>query len=79
MFTGRKYRLGNPTLALDFIDDKRVAVTIPAGSVIEVMSGPHHDNDDALLRVRWQDKTVSMFAIDIEMRGTLLPGENAAT
>ena len=77
MFTGRKYRLSNPTLALELVDGKRTAVTVPADAVIEILSGPIHRTEDALVKILWQGKTLNMFALDVEIRGTLLPEQSA--
>jgi hypothetical protein len=79
MLSGRRYRLRNPTLALDFVEGRYSALTIPAGAIIEVVSGPAQRNAEALVKIRYQARPVQMFAIDVEMRGELLPGEGAAT
>ena len=70
MLTGKRYRLENPTLALEIIDGRRSAITIPRGGIINVVSGPEHHGEDRTVKVLWNSKTVTMFAVDIEMRGT---------
>jgi hypothetical protein len=69
MLTGKRFRLASPTLALDAIDGKRVAVTIPAGATIKVVSGPNGEGD-RLVDVAWAGRTVAMFAYDVSVRGT---------
>ena len=77
MLSGRKYRLGKPTVAMTHEDGKRTMLTVPSDAVIEIVSGPSHSDEDALVKIRWEDKIVSMFAVDIEMRGTPLTGSSA--
>jgi hypothetical protein len=77
MLTGKRFRLGNPTLALEMVDGKRVAVTVPTGAIIRVISGPNHDGEDRMLKVLWQGKTVTMFALDVDMRGTEITDRSA--
>ena len=45
MLTGRRFKLEHPTMAIDFVDGKRVMVTVPAGAVIKVVSGPTSEGD----------------------------------
>ena len=68
MLTGRCFKLGNPTLALALIDGKRVAITVPAGSILMVESGPTSETD-RLVDVVWNGQTVAMFSYDLTMRG----------
>jgi hypothetical protein len=49
--TGKRFRLMNPTLALDCINGRRVAITVPAGSVIKVVSS--NGDEDRLVDVRY--------------------------
>jgi hypothetical protein len=69
MLTGKRFKLENPTMALDVIDGKRVAVTIPTGATIKVVSGPTSEAD-RLIDVVWAGRTVAMFAYDVSVRGT---------
>jgi len=54
-------------MALDITDGKRVAVTVPTGAVIKVVSGPTGDGD-RLVDVVWDGHTVTMFAFDVTVR-----------
>jgi hypothetical protein len=56
-------------MALDVVDGKRVAVTIPTGATIKVVSGPAGDSD-RLVDVMWAGRTVAMLAYDVSVRGT---------
>ena len=68
MLTGKRFRLENPTLALDIVDGKRVAITVPTGSTIKVVSGPTGEGD-RLVDVVWESRTMAMFAYDVSVRG----------
>jgi len=63
----KTFQLEKATLAVEAIDGKRTAVTIPAGAVIKVVSEP---KDDGLLRISWDGRTLKMFAVDVDIRGT---------
>jgi hypothetical protein len=69
MLTGKCFKLENPTLALDTIDGKRVAVTIPTGAIIKVVSGPINEGAASTLKALWDRRTVTMFAVDVSVRG----------
>jgi hypothetical protein len=69
MLTGKRFKLENPTMALDVVDGRRVAVTIPTGSTIKVVSGPTAEGD-RLVDVVWEGRTIAMFAYDVSVRGT---------
>jgi hypothetical protein len=77
MFTGRRYLLGKATLAIELVDGQRKLHTVPTEAVIEVLSGPTDRRDDALVKVLWNGKIVSMFAVDVDQRGTLLARKSA--
>jgi hypothetical protein len=64
---GQHYRMRTPTLAIILHDGHMVPLTIPKGGEIEVIGGPA--DDDRLLDVTWEGKTVLMFTIDIRGRG----------
>jgi hypothetical protein len=67
MLTGRNFRLRTETVAIAEVDGKGVAVSIPIGAVIKVVSGPQHS--DGLVDVLWDGRVVQMFTVDIEARG----------
>ena len=74
---GRRIRLEKSTLALEIGEDKRRVVTIPAGAIVEVVSGPAGDTD-RMVEVAWDGKVVSMFALDVDVRGTDVSEQGAA-
>ena len=68
MLTGKRFKLEISTMAVESVDGKRVAVTVPAGETIKVVSGPRHG--DRMMDVLWDGRVVMMFAVDVEERGT---------
>ena len=69
MLTGKRFRLESPTLALDVAEGKRTAVTIPANAILKVVSGPTGEGD-RMVDVHWAGRTLTMFEIDVNVRGT---------
>jgi len=68
MLTGKRFTLRKETLALQVAEGKRTAVHIPSGATIKVVSGPK--NDDGIVDVLWEGRTIAMFLVDVEARGT---------
>ena len=69
LLTGRRFKLENPTLALDVVDGNRVAITLPSGAVVKVVSGPTGDGD-RLVDIISEGRVVTVFAFDLTVRGT---------
>jgi hypothetical protein len=69
MLTGKRFQLFVETLGVEG-GDSRVAVRVPAGETITVLSGPRPD-DKRLVDVRWGNKKLVMFYEDIQKRGEL--------
>lgn len=67
MFTGKRFCLKAPTLAVDHSGSKPLAVAVPKNTVIEVIAGP--SETDPMIRVRWEKRMLTMFALDIQERG----------
>jgi hypothetical protein len=68
MLSGKRFKLEISTVGVEIVSGKRVAVTVPAGDTIKVVSGPRHT--DAMMDVLWEGRVVMLFAIDVEERGT---------
>lgn len=79
MLTGRRFRLERATLAIDGVDGngKRHTIYVPAGAIIKVVSGPTSAGD-RMVDVLWDGKPFSMFAIDVNVRGTEVLDESAS-
>lgn len=69
MLTGKKFKLQRGTLALTMVDGRRRSITVPAGAIIKVVSGPSSDKD-RMIDVSWDGQIVEMFAVDVDVRGT---------
>jgi hypothetical protein len=68
MLTGRRLKLQTCTLAAgENPGGKRVAVSIPAGSVVKVLSGPNEE--DRMVKVLFEGRALVMFTIDLLRRG----------
>jgi predicted TIM-barrel enzyme len=59
------YLLQTATLGITSNNGKRVAVTMPAEALIEVVS---EVAADGTVNVLWNDQCISMFAIDLRQR-----------
>jgi hypothetical protein len=68
MLTGKRFRLKLATVAIDSSGGKRIAVTVPVGSIIEVIRGPLAEGT-WIVDVRWDGRPLVMFAEDVEDRG----------
>jgi hypothetical protein len=77
MLTGHRFRLLVETLGIEAIDDDhRLAVKVPAGETITVLSGPRPD-DKRMVDVQWGDKKLVMFYEDIQKRSDEVKGKPA--
>ena len=74
MLTGKQFQLKAPALALDSIGGKRVTVTVPEGTTIKIVAGPH--GSDRMVDVLWQGQTVIMFALDVREYGIEIADQN---
>jgi hypothetical protein len=66
MLSGKEFRILRATLAVELIDGKRTAITVPEGSIIRVLSRPTRVNP--LVDVYWGSRKVEMFAVDVRNR-----------
>jgi hypothetical protein len=66
MLTGRQFRLHQDSLVIAVSDHS--TVTIPAGQIVRVTSGPRSD-DPRMVDIRWKERRFIMFAEDIKRRG----------
>ncbi|MBZ5636622.1 MAG: hypothetical protein LAO55_26145 [Acidobacteriia bacterium] len=67
MLTGKRFTLSKSIMALDAVD-KGSWVTVPAGAVIEVKSGPHGEGR-RLVEVLWEDRPLKFLANDLTEAG----------
>ncbi len=71
--TGRLFKLSERTLAIEVVESQRMAVSIPAGAVIKVLSR----NDDQTVDVLWESRRVEVFSCDVNIRGTEITTKSA--
>jgi hypothetical protein len=77
MLSGQHFRLRVETLGIETIDDdERIAVRVPAGEIITVLSGPRPD-DMRMVDVQWGATKLVMFYQDIQSRSEKVKGESA--
>jgi hypothetical protein len=78
LLTGKQFKLERGTLAIERLNGdggKPRAVTVPAGAIIKVLSGPH--DGDGLVRILWEGRTLGMFEVDVNVRGTEITDQSA--
>jgi len=68
LLTGKKFHLKQDTISIETLGDSRSVVMVPSGEVVTVLHGPSPD-DKRMVDVRWDDRTLVMFAEDIQRRG----------
>jgi len=68
MYTGKHFRLKQDILGIENANYERVAITIPAGQMLRVLSGPRPD-DRRMVDALWGERTMVVFAEDLERRG----------
>jgi hypothetical protein len=76
LLTGKQFKLERGTLAVEVLNGKPTAVTVPGGSIIKVLSGPE---GDGLVKVAWGGRTLGMFAVDVDVRGTQIEDQSVKT
>ena len=77
MLAGKRYRLTSDTLAIESVNERRIAVTVPTGEIVEVIHGPLAD-DTRMVDVRWNGKVLIIFAEDLQRRGEDITGRNVS-
>ena len=72
MRKGRLFRLSRPTVAIHLVDGIKTVVSLPANAVVKILSGPDANGevpDKGIVYARWDDHTVALFVVDLEIRG----------
>jgi hypothetical protein len=65
--SGRRSRLRAATVAVDKSGGNALAVTIPAGAVVEVVRGP--GPGQKFLDISWDGRPLGLFLADLKLRG----------
>jgi hypothetical protein len=75
MLAGRRFALTKSIMALDGVD-RRSWVTIPAGAIIRVTSGPN-GTEDQLADVLWEGRSLTLFAVELTANSVEIKGTSA--
>ena len=75
MLTGKIFRLGERTLAIEVVYGKRRAVTVPAGAIFRVVPGL--SDGQQTVDILWEGRTLEIFTCDVNMRGTEIVNQSA--
>ena len=67
MFAG-KYRINHPAIALFVEGVPRTIRTIPANAII-IFDNDEVVNEDGLVKVMWEDKSMMMLTVDLRKYG----------
>ena len=70
MLPGMQLKLKRSSIAIDVEDATRQAVTIPAESTVEVVSGIVDNH--GFVNVLWEGRTLAMFAIGLSVRNAVV-------
>jgi hypothetical protein len=66
MYKGKRFRIKTSTLGVMAISNQRIAVSVPANAIVEVIS---HTHANRMIDVVWEGRSIKMFAQDIRERG----------
>jgi hypothetical protein len=72
MLVGKYFKITRPTVGMQLVDGTATLTTLPVNSIIKVLSGPNENGrlrDKGLVYVLCGERTVALFAVDIESRG----------
>ena len=73
----RAFKLNTPTMAIQSKDDHRSVVTIPANAMVTIVGG--NLDGDKLLKIRYRDQVLEMFASDLRARGERMLRQSASS
>ena len=67
MQAGKRFKLKTSTVASEILDGQPVSAALPAGAILEVVSGGN--DGDSRLEVLYAGRVFSMFVLDLSERG----------
>ena len=73
MLSGKHFRFNRSVTGIQLVHGTASVVTIPTGGDIKVLPGPDANGtvpDKGIVYVIWEERTVAVFAVDVEARGT---------
>ena len=71
----RAFKLNTPTMAILSENDHRSVVTIPVNAVVTIVAGDL--GGDTLLKIRYRNQVLEMFAVDLRTRGERMLRQSA--
>ena len=71
----RTFKLKTSTMAILNECNQRAMVTIPANALVTLVDGDAEGN--GFVKIRFEDKVLSMFALDLRCRGERIWGQSA--
>lgn len=77
MLTGKRFRLTRSTTGIQLSKGTVKVISVPAGGVVRVLPGPNSEGklpDKGIVYTLWEERTVALFAVDLEDRGTEVRG-----
>ena len=69
MLVGKRFRLKAPAQAMENFKGRMFACTIPAGTILEVVSEAVNEGD-RMVDVRWEHRRATLFEVDLSASGT---------
>lgn len=72
MLAGKRYQLTRPTVGIHLVRGTRTVLNLPANAVVKVLPGPDANGqvpDKGIVYATWEDRTVALFIVDLEIRG----------
>jgi hypothetical protein len=76
VLSGKRFWSKRATISIETTVEDRLVVMVPTGAVVTVLSGPRPD-DMRMVDIRWDKRTLVMFAVDILERGEEITGKSA--
>ena len=76
MLSGKQFQITKSTVGIQLVSGTAAVVSIPAGGVIKILSGPNAKgklHEKGLVYALWEEQTVAIFAVDLEARGVEVP------
>ena len=79
MLTGKRFELAKVALAVELgAGGSGSWVTVPAGAILEVISGPEGIEDYSLITVVWEKRLFAVFAIELTACGMEIKDRSAS-
>jgi hypothetical protein len=80
VLSGKSFKLSKDTVGIQLVRGETSIAHLPSGSVIKVLSGPNENGkiqDQGIVYVIWEENTVALFAVDVQVRGSEVRKDSA--